>query len=81
MFVNVGPKSIGQFVPDPSMANYRRRFHEVLSLEKFVLHPVVGEFFELLEGYQRSRTHKLDDTADDEIALGNIRDLARPNRS
>ena len=40
-----------------AMAKLWRRQDDVLSLEEFVFHPVVGELFELLEGQQRSRTH------------------------
>ena len=57
MLVHVGSKNIRQLLLNTAMANFCRGHNNVLSFEELVLHSVVLELLELLEGLERPGAH------------------------
>ena len=57
MFVHVRSKNIRKLLLNTTMADFCRRQDAVLSFEELVLHSVVLELFELLEGLERPGAH------------------------
>src|SRR5258708_40020998 len=57
MFVHVRSKNIRKLLLNTAMANFCRRQDDVLSFEELVLHSVVLELLELLEGLECPRAH------------------------
>src|SRR6266404_2432569 len=57
MFVHIRSKNIRKLLLNTTMADFCRRQDNVLSFEELVLHSVVLELLELLEGLERPRAH------------------------
>jgi hypothetical protein len=57
MFPNEGPQDILNLLLNAGVTRFRRRHDDVLSLDELMLHPIVGEMFELLECHKRPGAH------------------------
>ena len=51
------PENILNLLLNARMARFRRRHDDVFPFDKFMLHPIVGELFELLECHKRLGAH------------------------